>query len=71
MIGAASWSSTSYPGSVFVYSMSPSDRTSITYQGIIQAPTPVNNECFGTSIALGVDALFVGTASAGIHICMS
>lgn len=49
-----------HPGTVLVYSMTPTDRTSVTYQAIIQAPAPSNTDSFGMSIALGPDAVFIG-----------
>lgn len=50
------------PSAVIVYSLSPSDRTAMTHTATIQSPNPATAEKFGTSIALGTDAVFIGTA---------
>lgn len=48
-------------GLVFVYSMSPTDRTVITYQANLSAHSPSVNDRFGWSVALGTDAVFIGS----------
>lgn len=66
MVGAPCMTAAfSKPGYVLVYSLSSSDRTVITYQATLQAPSQSNDDLFGYSIALGADAAFIGFFSSG------
>lgn len=67
MVGAPAYNNNgrTYSGAVLVYSMSPADRTITTYVTTIKAPTPVAKDTFGYSIALGTDAVFIGTIYTG------
>jgi hypothetical protein len=67
MIGAPSWSFNTIAGAVLIYSLPPSDRSSPSLQGVLQAPDPAGGDMFGNAIALGSDAVFIGTRDAGIY----
>jgi hypothetical protein len=65
MIAETGSSNTMHVGTVFIYSMSSTDRTIVTYHATLQSPTPKVFDYFGYSMSLGTDAVFIGTRDEG------
>lgn len=52
-------------GQVFVYAMAVGNRSRLTPQGAIVLPSFMSDRGFGASIAIGSDAVFIGTQNSG------
>lgn len=63
MVGAPSLSDSTRAGAVFVFTLSSRNRTQLSYQVRLQAPTPSLNDKFGRAIVLGQDAAFIAAGS--------